>query len=246
MTTWFPPDEPPPSAEPPLADPLCVTAVVVAALAVVVAEFVVPTLATDADFSPPHADVSSARAASALRVDKQYGLDPGIASIEARLSETNLKPLETVVPRRRRVGGRVCFEVIDDYDEGREWDVDVDEVRRHRLTFRAFRPTVSEAVGRKFLQNGGGAYRDRTGDLRLAKRARGRISTRVSHNQAKNAPLDTARNRPIRCACGARLAHTARPMPAHQYQARAWADRKASGLADRGCSDGAVYRRCVA
>jgi hypothetical protein len=102
MTTWFAPDEPPPSADPPPVDPLCAAAVVVAALVVVVAEFVVPTLATEADFEPPHADVSSARAASALRVDKQYGLDPGIASIEARLSETTLKPLETMVPRRRR------------------------------------------------------------------------------------------------------------------------------------------------
>jgi hypothetical protein len=71
MTTRFPPDVPPPSAEPPLADPLCDSVVVVAALVVVVAELVVPTLATDADFAPPHAEVSSATAASALRTDKQ-------------------------------------------------------------------------------------------------------------------------------------------------------------------------------
>jgi hypothetical protein len=72
MTTWFPPDVPPPSSEPPLADPLCDSAVVgVAALVVVVAELVVPMLATEADFAPPHADVSSATAASALKTDQQ-------------------------------------------------------------------------------------------------------------------------------------------------------------------------------
>lgn len=72
MTTWFPPDVPPPSADPPLAGPLCDSAVVVvAALVLVVAELVVPTLATDADFAPPHAEVSSATAARALKADKQ-------------------------------------------------------------------------------------------------------------------------------------------------------------------------------